>query len=247
MSTQVSTTELSTNVLDPLSRFARVFTKSLSALRNYDPTYRDDHIRTWAQQMLSLLNVQVQSKGEFIWNEPVIAVGNHISYLDPLVVSQKKAMSFVVKKQVSYWPIFGKGCKVSEMIFVERKSAKSRAQTLELIEDCLLQDERSVALFPTGTTHIGEPPRWKKGAFELAHRLRIRIQPFRIRYTPLRDAAYIGNDFFPTHLWNIITKPGGLQAEIEIHPPVLVNNPLEDARYWQDWAENWVGTPPTLG
>src|SRR5690606_38226721 len=93
-----------------------------------------------------------------------------------------------------------------------------------------------IALFPAGTTCMAESKVWRRGVFEVAERLRIPIQPFRIHYAPLRIAAYVGRDFFPLHLFRLAHK-GGVTAVLEFHPPVYVDNAERCCEFWREWTK----------
>jgi hypothetical protein len=89
-----------------------------------------------------------------------------------------------------------------------------------------------------GTTCMFESKPWRRGAFEIAKEFGIPIQPFRIRYTPVRAAAYIGRDFFPVHLFKL-AQAGGVAAKIEFHPSVQVDDAAEASSAWRSWSQTF--------
>ena len=97
---------------------------------------------------------------------------------------------------------------------------------------------KRVAVFPAGTTCMFESKPWRKGAFEIAKEFGIQVQPFRIRYTPARTAAYIGRDFFPLHLFRL-AQNGGVKAKIEFHPPITIEDPQKASWTWRSWSQTF--------
>ena len=84
---------------------------------------------------------------------------------------------------------------------------------------------------------MSEEKPWKKGIFEIAQETSSTIQPFRIKYTPLREAAYIDDDFLPAHLYQLI-KLGGLEASIEFHEPITeIKDPIQECEKWRQWSK----------
>ena len=190
---------------------------------------------SWADQVMRKLKLKLEVKGQVSNRNSVLFLGNHISYLD-IVVLMKAApkSSFVAKNFINHWPIIGSAARRLDTVFVKRNKKSSRVAARESIKDAL-EAGTQIAMFPAGTTTMHEQKAWRKGAFEIAHETDRFIQPFRIRYKPLRKAAYIDNDFFPVHLYKLF-RYGGIEASIEFHDPVKVENPIEDCEKWRNWA-----------
>ena len=191
--------------------------------------------RDWAADILTKVGVSVEVIGEPSQQSGVLFLGNHISYLDiPLLMNATHNISFVAKEEVRRWPVIGSGARAINTIFVKRSCGKQRAATKVVIAEELLNGAR-IALFPAGTTCMDESKAWRRGAFEIAKDYSIAVQPFRIRYTPLRTAAYIGRDFFPLHLYQL-AKRGGVVATLEFHPLIQVADVEASCQQWQAWS-----------
>lgn len=196
----------------------------------------------WAHEVLSRLNVQTYIIGRpDTTTQPLLFVGNHISYLDiPILMSTVPSLSFVAKNEVASWPVFGAAARKIDTIFVKRGSGASRENAkLAIVE--ALNERKRVVVFPSGTTCVNESKPWRYGAFQIAQLANCQIQPFRLTYTPLRRAAYIDRDFFPWHMVQLATEPS-IQAYLEFHPPVSVQDIGEDAKYWQNWSRGLIET-----
>lgn len=227
-----------TKKIAPLQKSVRVFSETLRCLKmskNHNSDISALKIE-WAQRILNALGVELTIKGVPTLDPGVLFVGNHISYLDiPILMSLVNDISFVAKQELKSWPIFGRAAKTVQTVFVKRESDKSRSQTRSSII-AALDEGRRIAIFPSGTTSLNEHRDWRRGAFEIAHATGKLIQPFRLTYHPLRTAAYIDDDVFPFHLYEL-GRLSEIKAEIEFHPPQTVSDPKWDCLHWQYWSK----------
>ncbi len=190
----------------------------------------------WAQAVLNRLNVEQEVIGTPTDEKGTLFVGNHISYLDiPLIMSTVKDISFVAKQELSHWPIFGAGAEKLGTVFVKRENSESRQLARDTVS-VALQEGKRVILFPSGTTSIDEKKPWRKGAFEIAFSQKSWVQPFRLSYSPLREVAFIDEDFFISHLYRLFDHKV-IKARIEFHTPVMITDPLRDCLYWNHWSQ----------
>jgi 1-acyl-sn-glycerol-3-phosphate acyltransferase len=197
----------------------------------------------WAALMLDTLGVQLERRGDTALAQPALLVGNHVSYLDIPILMASLPVVFVAKKQISRWPVFGDACRSVGTVWVERESGASRRNAGEAIGPYILREQRSVAIFPSGTTTTDESKPWRWGAFLIAKRYGIPIRPFRLRYEPVRVAAFIQDDLFPVHLLKLLASPS-VKASIEFHAPVQVEDPEADCRRWWEWSREGLGPLP---
>jgi 1-acyl-sn-glycerol-3-phosphate acyltransferase len=116
---------------------------------------------------------------------PCVAVANHASYMDGLVLTAAlpARFSFVVQDGAANWPYVGLVIKRMSVIFINRSSAREGArQTRDLIRR-LAQGE-SLAVFPEGTFRK-EPGlmTFRNGAFLVAAHAQVPVVPCAIRGT----------------------------------------------------------------
>ncbi len=161
--------------------------------------------RYWANISLSILGVKIEYLSEIPAGGPFIFVGNHRSYLDPIVALKDIEALPIAKAEVSSWPIIGYGAKATGILYVKRESKSSRANTLKAMEK-MLKEGYSVLVYPEGTTHI-EPitHNFQRGAFRLAAELNIPIVPMAIEYMDKGD-AWIGDETFLPHFMRCFGK-----------------------------------------
>jgi len=205
----------------------------------------EHYISTWSHSVLKSLGVSLKTSGTPA-SEPVLLVGNHMSYIDIPLVCAATAAVFVAKKELSSWQIIGYTCNCTAIVWVERVYGASCRDAGSAIAPAIKEKGNKVVLFPSGTTTLDENVLWKRGAFKIAHEHQLKVQPFRIRYTPLRRAAFIGKDLFVPHLWKLLTD-GGVQATLEWGQPQLITDVRKDCEAMQRWTMEGLSGETTKG
>lgn len=231
------------------AKFARVFTRTAYYIRLANVIEkRHGHlvqsklqqlIISWAKEVLNIIEIDVEIRGNAPeLRKPVLFVGNHVSYVDIPLLMASVPVVFVSKAEVSKWLVIGPASQKAGTVFVKRESGKSRAETAQAIADCLINRNQSIALFPSGTTTLDESKPWRKGAFAIAAKHGIAVQPFRITYQPLRKLAYIEKDFFPTHLWKLLSSRTRIKATLEFGEVCTVTEASADCLKIQAWCQD---------
>lgn len=190
----------------------------------------------WAHSVLRVLALDIKIKGATPeMDRPVLFVGNHISYIDIPLLMASVPVVFVAKHEVSKWFIIGTASKKAGTVFVKRDDQNSRANASNAIADTILKGHQSVGVFPSSTTCISEKKPWRQGVFKIAAEHKIPVQPFRIRYEPLRPIAYIDDDTFATHLMAVL-RLKKIKAIIEFDDVRMISDPTRDCATIQDWT-----------
>lgn len=168
-----------------------------------------------------------------------LIVCNHVSWIDIVVLSAVSPLSFVAKREVATWPLFGWLAKLQRTVFVDRERRHSTKHSRTELETRLAQGDR-IVLFPEGTSHNGEAVLpFKSSFFAAATAPEIAIVPVTLAYKknyglPLTRrnrgmfAWYADMDLLP-HLWEALCA-GPLTVEIIIHPPLDVETGLNRKR-----------------
>ncbi len=164
-----------------------------------------------------------------------LIVSNHVSWIDIVILSAVAPLSFVAKREVATWPLFGWMAKLQRTVFVDRERRTSTKHSRTELETRLAKGDRLV-LFPEGTSSDGARllP-FKSSFFAAATSPEIAIVPVALAYTknwgmPLtrRNRAtfawYADMELLP-HLWEALCA-GPLTVEVIIHPPVDVETGL---------------------
>jgi 1-acyl-sn-glycerol-3-phosphate acyltransferase len=156
-----------------------------------------------------------------------LVVGNHVGFLDVLVVGHVwPAASVVTKSSVRWIPLVGLLWRASA-IFVDRSSVESRRRCLQAMEDRWRAGE-TVFVFPEGTVSYSGVP-FHPGSFRAAERRGVSIQGVRIDY-PAEVVSEMRGRYMHRRFFWVICTPMVIRATI--FPSRLADR--EACSYWQE-------------
>lgn len=123
----------------------------------------------WCKMALWILGVKIHKSGTVDVSNGNLYVGNHRSFVDPLVAFSYIRRAYgVSKKEVSGYPLIHTGAVLSGIIYVDRPNSDSRHTAKAQIEENLRMN-RSILIFPEGTTTTtSETKPFRNGSFEAA-------------------------------------------------------------------------------
>lgn len=164
----------------------------------------------WMRHLSGYLGLRIYQHGSPP-TRPAFYVGNHISFLDILVVLCITQVNFISKNSVRYWPLVGYISAAAGTIFIKRGKRSLVARVIELVSKAL-ERGRSVMVFPEGaTSHKKEPRKFHSGLFQAAINSNTPIQAVAIRYMRNgeldREAAYVDNDNLLKTLYRVTKRP----------------------------------------
>lgn len=126
--------------------------------------------RLWSRTSLWLLEkicgLRMEFRGlENIPEGPFILAAKHQSALETFaLVGHAKDFSFILKRELTYIPLFGWYLKRAEQIAIDRKSGRAALEQAIERSRALLDEGRAVFIFPEGTrTRVGAEPKYKMG------------------------------------------------------------------------------------
>jgi len=137
----------------------------------------------WGKAVCRIFNITVLVRKKPEKNHQCIFISNHLSYLDIPAISSIITASFVAKKDVASWPVFGFLSKLQQTAYIsrDRADATKGKQTLET----MLAERKSLIIFPEGTSTDGRDVRpFKSSLFSIALNNsadNLYIQPFTIK------------------------------------------------------------------
>jgi 1-acyl-sn-glycerol-3-phosphate acyltransferase len=171
--------------------------------------------RVWSKFILWIFGVKVHVKGlERLQPGHVIYASNHASWFDipATVAAIPDDIRIMLKKELTYVPIWGWALKWGPYIAVDRASPKDAMRGLEKAAE-QISTGASVLLFVEGTrTRDGKLQAFKRGAFVLAMKAGVPIVPVTIN-----------------HSFSILPK-----GSLKIRPTdieIVVEDPIEPGRY----------------
>ena len=109
----------------------------------------------WAAAIMRDFGYRVTVSGTAPLPKPLILVGNHISYLDiMLLMSVHPDIVFVAKKEVAGWPIIGPAAARVGTVFVDRAAKNDGGKKRSQVAEALKKNNTQVVVFPSGTTSL---------------------------------------------------------------------------------------------
>ena len=126
--------------------------------------------------------VTVRGQEHIRKGQSYVFVSNHQSFYDVFLIYGWLPVVFkwLMKKELRRIPIVGWACKAAGHIFIDRRHARSAAESIQAVE-AELKDGVSTVIFPEGTrTSDGSIAPFKRGAFQIALDLNLPVIPLRI-------------------------------------------------------------------
>lgn len=164
---------------------------------------------------LKILNVNTSLLGgekiEDVSSKARLMVGNHMSYLDILILSSIYPSSYVTSQEIRETPFLGIICEWAGCLFVERRSRANLSQEVSQIKEALLNG-LTVTIFPEATSTNGEEIlRFRAPLYQAAIDSGAPVQPFCLNYLRINGAPFsrgnrdyvcwYGDMEFAPHLW----------------------------------------------
>ncbi len=190
---------------------------------------RDAWVRRWARALLALFAVEVVVEGEAPpatnGGRGRLIVANHRSAIDIGVLLATLGGTMVSRGDLAKWPVVGAAARAVGTVFVDRKSAESGAATIRAMQKHL-EDGRTLAIFPEGTTFDGDEVRpFFAGGFIAATRAEAEVLPVGIAYPHGSGAAFV-NETFPHHLARMAASDGARMV-LAIGAPFVARRAME--------------------
>lgn len=190
----------------------------------------------WHKGVCRIMGLKYEIVGTPDTSHQTIFISNHISDLDIPIIGSVIRASFVAKSEVASWPVLGWLARVQQTAFISR--ASKDAMKVKNALDTMLNEGKSLILFPEGTSHDGSTVLpFKSSLFSLVLQERpgkpaLRIQPFTLQIIeregrPIQDQAdrdyyaYYGDIEFGPHMWGFITGKGAT-IRLTFHPVITL-------------------------
>jgi 1-acyl-sn-glycerol-3-phosphate acyltransferase len=179
----------------------------------------------------ALTGLSVRQFGYPASRNPVLYVANHTSYLDIVALGSLLDATFVAKREVAAWPLFGWLARIGRTIFISRSPHQVDSER-DLLAARLSAGE-NLLLFPEGTTGDGSRVLPFKSALLSAVGEgggTPWVQPISVAYTRLADGrpltpalaalyAWFGDAELAGHLWSVFGLEGA-HMDVIFHPVV---------------------------
>jgi len=196
-------------------------------------TLRSCWLQSACRRGLRIFRTELQIVGQIPGRGFVVC--NHLSYMDMLVISALTPVTFVAKRDVKSWPVFGWFAQLAGTLFVNRESRTHVGQVADEIETALKQGA-VVALFPEGTSSDGKTVLpFKSSLLEPVARNGHEVTAALITYELTdgdvgEEVCYWKDMTLVPHLLNLMSKES-LRARIQFAPsPTRTDDRKELAR-----------------
>jgi 1-acyl-sn-glycerol-3-phosphate acyltransferase len=191
------------------------------------PAVFADRAQRTAQRILEGHDVIVEVLGPRPDGRAVI-VANHVSYLDPLVISSVVPCLSIAKGETRGWPLIGPGLEGLGVLFVRRGDPHSGAVTLRRALRAL-EDGATLLNFPEGTTSDGaRVGPFLRGSFGLALLAGVPLVPARIAYDH-EGVPWFGGASFAPHYGRLACVPS-VTARVRFGAPIAPEDEDDPAR-----------------
>ena len=186
----------------------------------------------WHNCICRIFGLKVRVEGTPLHNQQTLFVCNHVSYLDIPVIASVLRASFVAKKEVAGWPVFGTLARLQQTAFISR--SRNDAQKEKYALSNMLDSGKSVILFPEGTSTDGRSVApFKSSLFSMTldgNRNGMLIQPVTlivdevdgrsVADQAVRDLyAWYGDMTMPPHLQGFTASKGAV-IRLVFHPAI---------------------------
>lgn len=192
----------------------------------------------WHRIICFCFGIRVVVEGAPLRDGHIVYVSNHLSYLDIPVIGGVIRASFVAKKEVESWPVFGFLARLQNTVFIKR--SRSAAADEKDSVGSVIDQGRNLVIFPEGTSTDGRTViDFKSSLFSLmldSHLPDLMIQPFTISMRrvdgvfpetqDLRDIYSWHRDMdteLPAHLWRFARSKGAVIV-LRFHAPVAARD-----------------------
>lgn len=177
--------------------------------------------RRWRAQLASdyarigcaILGLNIHTRNEEPHGQGFLMVGNHLSYLDLLIIASKREVTFVTSFEIKEMPVIGWITQLAGCIYVERRNKSNLANEVKEIREAL-EKGFDVVVFPEATSTNGEGVlRFRRPLFAAARLSSKEVAPFCLNYRRIdnenvsrsnRDRlCWYGDMPFVSHLFGV--------------------------------------------
>jgi 1-acyl-sn-glycerol-3-phosphate acyltransferase len=174
---------------------------------------REARVQSWSLEMLRVLGIRLQLRGQAPTHGPLLLVANHISWLDILVMHAARHCRFVSKSDVKRWPLIGTLATGGGTLYIERESRRDAMRVVHRMAE-RLQAGDILAVFPEGTTSDGTALLPFHGNLvQAAISADVPVQPVALQFVDSASGetsltpSYVGDDSLLDSVWNTLSGP----------------------------------------
>lgn len=194
--------------------------------------------RLWQKLTAMIFNIRVETVGTPYTGSQTLYIANHMSYADIPALGGIIKGSFVAKKELRGWPLFGFLSTLQQTAFISRSRTDAQNEKNNLID--MMKAGKDLIIFPEGTSSDGTSVKpFKSSLFELPIELakgnekpvngEIMLQPVTIRLMAVNDEPAEERDLRDLYCWYgdmtlephllALARTRKFNVRIVFHPP----------------------------
>ncbi|GIH80398.1 lysophospholipid acyltransferase family protein [Planobispora longispora] len=157
-----------------------------------------------------------------------LIVANHVSWLDPVVLSAALPCRLLAKREIRSWPVIGGLATGAGALFIDRDRLSALPEAVTDVAGALARGH-AVTAFPEGTTWCGrEMGSFRPAVFQAALDAGAPVRPVAIRYldaygAPATGPAFVGDDTLTISIRRVASLRR-LTVEVTLLPPVTARD-----------------------
>lgn len=198
---------------------------------------RDRLPRAYHRLCCRIVGLKLRVHGQPTPAHPALFVSNHSSYLDIMILGSLLRCSFVAKREVAGWPLFGLLAKLQRTVFIDRNNRGQAGRDRDGLAARLAAGD-ALVLFPEGTSSDGlRTLPFKTALFAVASQRvdgqPLVVQPVSVTATeldgiPLGRAhkpyfSWYGDMDLAPHLWEFL-RLGDITVDVVFHPALTIDD-----------------------
>ena len=177
----------------------------------------------------------------------VLVVGNHVSWLDVVVLGSIQPVTMISKTEVREWPLIGAIAVKLGTIFLDRTSYDDVAATRSIAGEAL-REGKVVATFPEGTTTCGRGVgEFRSAMFQAAADAGVAVRPVALSYLDsdgnlTTAASFVGEMSLLQSVRNVLAQRY-LTVKVAIRPLVVPTQvrPMSSRKALRQAAADSIG------
>lgn len=165
--------------------------------------------RIWCKIFVNALGVDLKLHQKNLKPLPrqFILIANHPSAFEDVGIPALFKTHSLAKAEVADWWWAGRITMAAGNLFVQRESRESRRAAARQIHDALMQDGKSIVIYPEGGCkgrRIFDSFRY--GAFDISMKTGIPVLPVFLHYESQDDFEWRSPQILPQKLWHFMTS-----------------------------------------
>lgn len=204
--------------------------------------------RGWGRALCAILSVERDVHGPRPDGGVYVVASNHLSYLDILVLGSLYPSTFMAKREIARWPLFGWVARGAGTLFVDRTQPKDVVRAGREMAARLAMGI-PMTIFPEGRASDGrEVLPFQPSLLEPAARAGVPCWPVAISYetpgsaaSPSRTVCWYDGESFVTHFRRLAGLPRVVARVTFCGPPLVSGDRKELARgLWEKTAGSFT-------